>query len=211
MSDEICVRPNSNLSNIIISASFKDGGSYPLAKYPFEIKYSSDNPIARLEFLKDGTIIQKYPISESDSEGTFKVPSIQFGEEFRGEHTLTFRAIDKYGYAGTYSAKVTFEDKNPSSIITIVSPLKESAVTRIYGEQFFNLRFTITPGQDEITAVNLYIDGKLAKILPTDTEQTVAINEENDILVGTHTAEIETVDAKMKKTRKSFPFEVIAR
>lgn len=136
---------------------------------------------------------------------------MNFGEDFRGEHTLTFRAIDKYGYSGTYTTKVTFEDKNPTTIITIISPLKESALTRIYGDQYFNLRFTLSPGQNEIGSVNLYIDGKLAKILPTDIEQSVAINEEKDILVGEHTAEIETIDVKMHKTRKSFPFEVIAR
>lgn len=40
VSDEVCVRPNAGLSNITVSASFKDGGTYPLAKYPFEIRYS---------------------------------------------------------------------------------------------------------------------------------------------------------------------------
>lgn len=210
-SDEVCIRPNSLLSDITISASFKDGGTYPLAKYPFEIKYSSDNTIVRLEILKDGALFQKYTLGETDIWGIYKVPSINFNEDFRGEHTLTFRAIDKYGYAGTDTTRVTFEDKNPATIITIISPLKESATTRIYGDQYFNLRFTLTPGQDELSSVNLYIDGKLAKILPLDGEQSVAINEEKDILVGMHTAEIETVDVKMHKTRKIFPFEVIAR
>lgn len=106
---------------------------------------------------------------------------------------------------------MTFEDKNPSSIITIVSPLKESAVTKIYGDQYFNLRFTLSPGPDELNSVNLYVDGKLAKILPTDPEQTIAINEEKDILIGAHTITIETVDIKMHKTQKTFPFEIIAR
>ena len=134
-----------------------------------------------------------------------------FGDDFRGQHTLIFRAIDKYGYSGTYTVNVTFEDRNPATTITIISPLKESAVTRIYGDQYFNLRFTLTPGQNEISSVNLYIDGKLSRILPTTLEQSVAINEEKDILIGVHMAEIETVDTKMQKTRKSFPFEVIAR
>ncbi|MDD5198040.1 MAG: transglycosylase domain-containing protein [Candidatus Gracilibacteria bacterium] len=211
VSDEVCVRPNSALSNITVSASFKEGGTYPLAKYPFEIRYSSDNTIVRLEILKDGALFQKYSVGETDVSGIYKVPSINFGEDFRGEHTLTFRAIDKYGYSGTSTTKVTFEDKNPATIITIVSPLKESAITRIYGDQYFNLRFTLTPGQDALSSVNFYIDGKLSKILPTDTEQSIAINEEKDILIGTHTAEIETIDVKMRKTRKIFPFEVIAR
>lgn len=209
--DETCIRPNAGLSNITVSASFKDGGNYPLAKYPFEIRYDSDNTVVRLEFLKDGDLFQKYQISESNSWGVFKVPSMQFWEDFRGEHTLIFRAIDKYGYSGTYTTKVTFEDKNPSSIITIVSPLKESAVTKIYGDQYFNLRFTLSPGPDELNSVNLYVDGKLAKILPTDPEQTIAINEEKDILIGAHTITIETVDIKMHKTQKTFPFEIIAR
>jgi len=106
---------------------------------------------------------------------------------------------------------VTFEDRDPAAIITIVSPLKESATTRIYGDQYFNLRFTLTPGQEEIKSANLYIDGMLLKILPLNAEQTIAINEEKDILVGMHTVEIEAIDAKGRKTRKSFPFEIIPR
>lgn len=212
VSNEVCVRPNAGLSNITVSASFKEGGTYPLAKYPFEIKYSSDNAITKLEMWKDGSIFQSFPLEEGSSEGTYKVPAMDFSADFRGEHTLTFRAIDKYGYVGTYHVKVTFEERVLSSeIITITSPLKESAVTRIYGDQYFNLRFTLSPGLSEIMSVNLYIDGKLVKILPTDTEQSVAINEEKDILVGMHTAEIETVDVNMKKTKKSLPFEIIAR
>lgn len=139
---------------------------------------------------------------------------MDFGEAFQGNHTLVFRAIDKYGYAGTSNVTVTFEDKSSSGTsdtITIQSPLKESAITRIYGDQFFNIRFSLTPGQDEITHVNLYMDGKLAKILPVDMEQTVAINEEKDLSIGKHIAEIETIDAKSQKTRKSVPFEVMAR
>jgi len=101
--------------------------------------------VVRLEFLKDGNIIQKYPISENNSGGVFKVPSMVFGEDFRGERTLSFRAVDKYGYAGIYTTKVTFEDKDTTSIITINSPLKETATTRIYGDQYFNLRFTLSP------------------------------------------------------------------
>jgi hypothetical protein len=124
---------------------------------------------------------------------------------------LMFRAIDKYGYVWKYTTRVTFEDKDSTPKITINSPLKETAVTRIYGDQYFNLRFTISPGEYPIKRVNLYIDGNLFKILPDDMEQTVAINEEKDILIWMHTAEIEIIDAKMRKTKKSFPFEVIAR
>lgn len=211
VSDEVCVRPNAGLSNITISASFKDGGNYPLAKYPFEISYHSDNTITRLEFLKDNVIVQTFPLLETDSGGVYKVPAFTFGEDFRGEHILSFRAIDKYGYSAIYIAKVTFEDKNPVTTITIISPLKESAVTRVYGDQYFNLRFTLSPGHEPIQNVNLYIDSKFSKILSTDTEQTIAINSDKDILIGVHTLEIETVDIKNQKVRKSLPFEIIAR
>ena len=211
VSDEICIRPNSTLSNITVSASFKNGWTYPLARYPFEIKYSSDNAISHFELLRDGILVQSFPFPETLSWDTYKVPAMTFGDDFRWQHTLVFRAIDKYGYSGAYTVNVTFEDRNPATTITIVSPLKESAITRIYGDQYFNLRFTLTPGQNEISSVNLYIDGNLSRILPTTLEQSVAINEEKDILIGVHTAEIETIDTKMQKTRKSFPFEIIAR
>ncbi len=164
-----------------------------------------------LEFIKDGIVFQKFPILATDTSGVYKVPAITFGEDFRGEHTLSFRAIDKYGYSETYTTKVTFEDKNPATTITITSPLKDSAITRIYGDQYFNLRFTLSPGINVIQSVNLYIDGKLSKILPLDIEQTLAINADKDIPIGMHTLEIETVDSKNQKTKKSLPFEIIAR
>ena len=63
-SDEVCVRPNAGLSNITVSASFKDGGTYPLAKYSFEIHYESDNAITKLEMFKDGKLSRSFPFSE---------------------------------------------------------------------------------------------------------------------------------------------------
>lgn len=66
-SDEVCVRPNARLSKITVSASFKDGGSYPLAKYPFEIRYISDNTVKRLEMLNDGKLVQKFSVPETNS------------------------------------------------------------------------------------------------------------------------------------------------
>lgn len=134
-----------------------------------------------------------------------------FDESFRGAHTLTFRAIDRYGYVGTYSANVTFEDRKTDTTITILSPIKESAVTRIYGDQFFNLRFSVSPGVEEIKSINAYFDGSPMKGLNLDMEQSLAINDNRDGTIGIHTIEIETIDAKNRKTRKSFPFEIIAR
>lgn len=182
-----------------------------MAKYPFEIRYASDNGVTALQILRDTELIQKIPLVDAPTEGTYSVPAMNFDESFRGKQTLVFRAIDKYGYTANYMVHVTFEDRKTDATITIVSPLKESASTRIYGDQFFNLRFTVTPGKEELSSTNIYIDGKLFKILPPDLEQAVAINEDRDGAIGSHTVDIEIVDSKLRKVRKSFSFEIIPR
>ncbi|MDP2104288.1 MAG: transglycosylase domain-containing protein [Candidatus Gracilibacteria bacterium] len=207
-SEEICVRPNVSLSSITISSSFKDGGTYPLGKFPFEIQYTSDNAIARFDIFRDDTLLKSIKIDEQTT-GTYKVPAMQFDESFAGNHTITVRAIDKYGYAGSSSAAVTFEERTGGPEITIVSPLKESALTRIYPDQYFNLRFSVAPGGNEVTGINIFVDGKLLKILGGGTDFTVAINEEKNLSIGEHTVQIEAIDAKLNKSKKTVPFEII--
>lgn len=209
-SEEVCVRPNANLSNITVSSSFKDGSTFPLGKFPFEIQYSSDNPIARFDVFKDDTLIKSIKIDEQTT-GTYKVPAIQFDESYAGTHTMTVRAIDRYGYAGSSSASVTFEERTGGPEITIISPLKESALTRIYPDQYFNLRFSVAPGGNEVTGINIFVDNQLLKILGGGTDFSIAINESKDMTVGEHTVQIEAIDAKLHKTRKSVPFEIIEK
>jgi len=209
-SEEICVRPNASLANITVSSSFKDGGTYPLGKFPFEIQYTSDNAIIRFDIFRDDTLIKTLKIDEQTT-GTYKVPALQFDESFAGNHTITIRAIDKYGYAGSSSASVTFEERTGGPEITIVSPLKESALTRIYPDQYFNLRFSVAPGANEVTGINIFVDNQLLKILGGGTDFTVAINETKDMTVWEHSVQIEAIDAKLKKTKKSVPFEIIEK
>lgn len=163
-SEEVCVRPNASLSSVTVSSSFKDGSTFPLGKFSFEIQYSSDNPIARFDIFRDDTLIKSIKIDEQTT-GTYKVPAMQFDDSFAGTHTMTVRAIDRYGYAGSSSASVTFEERTGGPEITIVSPLKESALTRIYPDQYFNLRFSVAPGANEVTGINIFVDNQLLKIL----------------------------------------------
>ncbi len=134
---------------------------------------------------------------------------MQFDESFAGNHTITVRAIDKYGYAGSSSASVTFEERTGGPEITIVSPLKESALTRIYPDQYFNLRFSVAPGGNEVTGINIFVDNQLLKILGGGTDFTVAINEEKNLSIGEHIVQIEAIDAKLNKSKKTVPFEII--
>lgn len=147
-----------------MSSSFKDGGTYPLGKFPFEIYYTSDNSIVRFDIFRDDTLLKSLKIDEQTT-GTYKVPALQFDESFAGNHTIVVRAIDKYGYAGSSSASVTFEERTGGPEITVTSPLKESALTRIYPDQYFNLRFSVAPGANEVTGINIFVDNQLLKIL----------------------------------------------
>lgn len=209
-SEEVCVRPNASLSNVTVSSSFKDGGTFPLGKFSFDIQYSSDNPIARFDIFRDDALIKSIKIDEQTT-GTYKVPAMQFDEAFAGTHMMTVRAIDKYGYAGSSSASVTFEERSGGPEITVISPLKESALTRIYPDQYFNLRFSVAPGGDEVTGINIFVDGKLLKILGGGADFTIAINETKDMTVWEHSIQIEAIDAKLHKTKKSVSFEIIEK
>lgn len=72
-------------------------------------------------------------------------------------------AVDKYGYSGKTSVVVMFgKGNNEDPVITVSNPPDSSV--KIYADQFFNLRFSVTDA-NEIVANNLVLDGKLWKIL----------------------------------------------
>lgn len=225
VSDEVCVRPNGSLSNVTVSSSFQEGNTYPIGKTPFEVKYAGDNPIARIDILRDDDQqVAQFKI-DNQSSGVLKVTTVNFDDSFSGHHTLTFRAVDKYGYANTSSVAVFFDSTavapadvtlpdtaKPSSAatITLVNPTKDQGL-KIFNDQYFNLRFSVQAGADETSAVNVYIDGALSKILDGGPDYAYAINENKDMSVGLHSATIEVIDAKSAKTKKTVSFEIMKR
>ena len=94
-------------------------------------------------------------------------------------HTLTIKAIDKYGYSGKSERVIQVEAGKNLPVIDITSH-EVGAVPKIYMDQFFNVRFNIS-GKNEITAVNLYIDDKLEKILGGGNSFVSAINEKKNL------------------------------
>lgn len=92
--------------------------------------------------------------------------------------------------------------------ISVTNPPDGSV--KIYEGQFFNLRFTVSDTQ-EIVANNLYLDGKLVKILGGGNEFAVAVNEGKDISVGGHVLTVESIDARRAKSKTDVSLEVLPK
>lgn len=161
--DKVCERPGESSSRISVSTNLADVGVRPVGNNAIEVGYEADNPIVKLKFLRDGELFKEIAIEGEKVSGTYRNGTFDFDDSFIGEHTLDVVAVDKYGYSGKTSVVVMFgKGNNEDPVITVSNPPDSSV--KIYADQFFNLRFSVTDA-NEIVANNLVLDGKLWKIL----------------------------------------------
>ena len=124
-----------------------------------------------------------------------------------GLQTLTTVVVDAYGYSATQSAKISFGGASNAPVIEIKSPQNKSI--RLYEGQTANLRFTVVDPV-EISAVNLYIDGKLFKILGASTsEYVVPIGE--DLLPGVYNIEVRATSVTRLKATQEINVEILRK
>ncbi len=118
-------------------------------------------------------------------------------------------AIDQYGYSGESSSHVTFGGQVQGSAIMIDNPKDSDPKISIYQGQYFNFKFHIIDPV-ALTAVNIYIDGQLFKILGSnDTSFSVPVGA--DLEVGSHSVEIQTTNELRGKSARAISVEVLAK
>ncbi len=206
--DEICERPGKGTSSVRVSSNLSDGVVRPLGPNLVEVSYESQYAVAKLKFLRDGELFKEVAIEGEKTSGTYRNAQFDFGSEFLGEHTLSVVAVDRYGYSGKTDATVRFATDNDLPVISVQNPPDGSV--SVYQDQFFNLRFAVADS-GEIVANNLYLDGKLWKILGAGNDFTVAVNEAKDFAVGSYLLEIESTDSRRGKSKVEVKLEVLGR
>ncbi len=205
--DRSCPRPISRLSQIEVSTNFEDGSTRPIGANFVQIAYRADNPIIRLELYRNNSLVHTIPIPEQ-REGVYVDEDMQFGAEFRGEHEIRVRAIDRYYYAGETSVEVRFDRDTTAPVITTKNPASGDRGISVYDDQFFNLRFQVTD-PSPVIAVNLYLDGELFRILGAGRDFSLPINEARDFDIGTYRLGIEAVDAARNRGYEEIELRVL--
>ena len=207
MSDEACARPKggSATGSVILRSNLTNGSDRSFGKNTVEISYESNYPLVRIEALHNGKSFIDVPLDEKTS-GTYVDDGVSFDDSFAGKQTITLRATDKYSYVTerTLTINVIRNTKPPE--ITLTRPA-EGILPRIKKTDAYTIQFTVSD-LGEINAANLYVDGKLYKILGGDTRFSVDINQKGDIAPGIHAITVEAIDADFNKSSKNFTIEV---
>ena len=84
-----------------------------------------------------------------------------------------------------------------------------SGKSTIFTDQYANIRWKISIDKELVS--NVYIDGKLVKILAGGPEYVYPFNSDNSLLPGSHAVKIEVVDDAGKKISKEVSMEVLRR
>lgn len=200
--DQVCVRPSQDRAVIDFQSNLLDGSSRALGKSSLSLSYQSSNPVQKVKFLLNDKVIRTLRIEKPVTAGDIKT-EYSFLEP--GLQTLSVVVIDTYGYSSTQSMNISFGGETNAPTITVDSPKSESI--SLYEGQTANLRFTVVDPV-EISAVNLYIDGKLIKILGTSTaEYVVPLGE--GLALGKYDIEIRATSVTRQKASRMIHMEIL--
>ncbi|HRI35788.1 MAG TPA: penicillin-binding transpeptidase domain-containing protein [bacterium] len=207
---EVCPRPKASLSNISVSSTFGQNAVQALGSNHVWIDYVADNPIVRLEIRRGDTLVRSIPIEGEQRSGSFVDNAMFFGPEFSGPQTMRVIAVDRYGYTKEESSTVSFESDRSAPEIVLLNPVDGDRSISVYEDQFFNLRFRVDDAST-VTAVNLYLNDQLFRILGDGRDFSLPINDVNDFDIGIHTLGIEAIDAARNRGYEEVRLEVLAR
>jgi hypothetical protein len=207
---EVCPRPNANLSKVSVSSTFGQSSVQALGSNYVRIDYTADNPVIRLEIWRGDSLVRSVPIEGEQRSGSFVDNAMFFGNEFAGTQTIRVRAVDRYGYATEEKSQVSFESDKTAPAVTLVNPPDGDRAISVYTDQFFNLRFRVDDAST-VTAVNLYMDGKLFRILGEGRDFSLPINDAKDFDVGEHTLGIEAIDAARNRGYEEVRLTILAK
>lgn len=203
--DEPCIRPNADLSNVLIDTNLENGKAYETGRLPLRVRYVADNPAVKIQILADGKLLKEQVFETEAFSGTYET-TVDIDESYIGSRTFVFRVFDRYYYSGESSVTVNFVLDRKAPTIEVTNPVSKDI--SIYENQYFNLRYTVT-GFDEISASNVYVDGNLVKILGGGAEFSTPINDDKLLQPGEHTLRIEVIDALKRKARKDVKITIL--
>ncbi len=230
-SDEICKRPSLESSWISISSDIlEDSSLSETHKKKINIRFDANNPITKIQILDNTNLIKEVQIQEKTSWDVSV--DIDFPSDVEWIHNIIIKAIDKYYYNWQISYKVDFwaywlniekwvnkdlwnmvdsgSVEQSNLIINMINPKEGDSEISVFQDQYFNLRWSIT-SSSEISAINIYINNQLFKILNWTNEFSVPVNEKNDYNVWTYIVTIEVIDNSWKRNARDIKVNVLAR
>lgn len=211
LSPEPCVRPEGRKSPTI-SVDLADKSVFALEGNHLEAEWSAPSSADgnALEVLLDGAVSARFPLT--GSSGRFATDELSFPRSALGRHAMTVRVMDRWLDSASASADVAVAEKPvlPPQI-TMLRPQEGGDMNvNIYPDQSTNVRATVST-TSSLRAVNLYVDGKLAKVLGGVREVVEEINANHDFPVGVHALRIEALDAAFNRATADFTVTVLPR
>jgi hypothetical protein len=149
-------------------------------------------------------------------------------------HKIEIKAIDKFYYDGkvTYNINTswdswqtapevsswanTWEQQAPvievpaEPVIIMTNPINGDNTLSLYSDQNANIRWTVS-NASEVTAINVYLNGKLYKILDGWTSFVFAMNDTKDFDVWTYSIKIEALNSDGKSAIKILEMKILPR
>jgi hypothetical protein len=97
---------------------------------------------------------------------------------------------------------------SPESLaVTLTNPV--SGKNTIFNDQYVNIRWKINTDKEVVS--NVYIDGKLTKILSGGPDFTYPFNSEKTLEPGSYNVKLEAVDENGIKSSKTVSIEILRR
>lgn len=208
LKDWPCTRPSKEYAWISISSNLNNWFKYPIWNKPIDIRFDSNNPIIKVNLSLDWKIIKTFDVDER-MNGNLKW-DINITD---WQHKVTITTLDKYYYTSSisYTINPTWEiipddietdswsistwttNNITSPKISTTNPIEWDNNLQLFQDQMANIRWTINDSQD-IETVNVYLNGKLYKILDGSKNFVIPINDTKDFDVWTYSVKIEATN-----------------
>ncbi|EKE29895.1 MAG: 1A family penicillin-binding protein [uncultured bacterium (gcode 4)] len=228
--DSPCERPWREFAWVSVSSSLVDW-VVPVGTKNFEIRYDSNNPVIKILISVDWTVVKTIPVAE---EKAWNInTSIEISE---WNHKIDIKALDKYYYVWTvaYSINTSGFGEQPvpvevstwsevadqpnlivdevvaSPSIIMTNPIEWDFTLSLFKDQTANIRWKIS-NPANVTAVNVYLNGKLYKILDWGSDFVCPINEAKDLETGTYSVKIEATNSAGKPAVKILELKILSR
>ena len=231
--DEVCKRENGGW-NIGVNSSLNPLVSYSTWANPINIAFVSSSPITKVEILINWESTQN--INISDKVLGWLSQNIYIDPKFdKQKITVEIRAINSELYSGSEVKEIYVwikvpeneKNKTPTNLkslntwttenskneewiknldIKITNP-KNSSI-KINTEDYFNLRFTVSP-KENLSNVNILVDDKIYKTLGNGWDYVIPVNQTEKLSKWVSNLKIQAISSNGAVKEKMLQIEVL--
>ncbi|PZM84806.1 hypothetical protein DLH72_02950 [Candidatus Gracilibacteria bacterium] len=219
--NEVCKR-DSGGGNITIKSNLSSNKNYSTGTNPIDIAFISNSAISKLEIFINGELVQSVNMGNKNSAGINH--NLIIPEKFANSRIkVELRAVNEEYFSGSEIVEINVgtvsentvvpnnntdnkENKKSDLDITITNP-KNSSI-KIYREDYFNLRFNISP-KEKLSNVNIFINENMYKSIGNSGEYVLAINQDEKLELGISNLKIQAVDSSGKIKEKMLQIQVL--